>query len=224
MEFLHGLGWIVDPVKHPGFLGKLRPETEEGSRNIGLSIQIPYRSFPYYADAVNEIAFIQPILRQSASDSTSSIRSVESSDSGPDSGGGGVSGDPSISGGGGGTHHVPQCVPLWTAPTGSGVQESSVHADGDRSLKGGGNKGPFTAPSSASADSDTPRRRVSTPQDCAAVVVWLECYEDHLRFPLETLSKLLHKSCCKGSKDILPTIFVHKLGSGLYQIATRSSR
>ena len=211
MEFLHGLGWVVDPIKHPGFSGKLRPELDEGSRNIGTSAQIPYRPFPYYADAVNEVAFVQPTLKQSTSNSTSSVRSVESSDSGQES----------LSLLSDSTFHVPQSVPMWSAPAGSGVQESLVQADSDRSLKG--SKGVSTT-GLYSTDADTPKRRTTIPQDCAAIVVWLECYEDHLQFPIETMSKLFHKGYCKTSKDVIPTIFVHKLGSGLFQIATRSSR
>ncbi len=193
----------------------MRPELDEGSRNIGASAQIPYRPFPYYADAINEVAFIQPILKQSSSNSTSSVKSVESSDSGQES----LMSDSVPSN----TFHIPQSVPMRsTVPTGSGVQESLVQADGDRTSKG--NKGFNPISSLFNPDSDTPKRRTAIPQDCAAIVVWLECYEDHLQFPIERMCKLLHKGYCKTAKDIIPTIFVHKLGSGLFQIATRSSR
>lgn len=206
---------MVDPVKHPGFSGKLRPEQDEGFRSsIGLSVQIPYRSFPYYADAINEIAFIQPSLRQSTSNSTSSIRSVESSDSGPET----VSAGSELLPGPPSTNQLPLSVPMWSIgpPTGSGVQESSAQADIDHPIKG--NK--VGTVSSSVIEIDTPRRRTAIPQDCAAIVVWLECFEDRVHFPLETMAKLLHKGYSKASKGILPTIFVHKLKSGLYQIAT----
>lgn len=218
MEFLHGLGWVVDPVKHPGFSGKLRPEQDEGFRSsIGLSVQIPYSSFPYYADAISEIAFIQPALRQSTSNSTSSIRSVESSDSGPET----VSGGSELIPGPSSTHQLPLSVPSWSIgpPTGSGVQESSAQADIDHSMRGH----KTSVVSSTVTDVDTPRRRTATPQDCSAIVVWLECFEDRVHFPLETMTKLLHKGYCKTSKNILPTVFVHKLKSGLFQIATPSN-
>ncbi len=215
------MGWIVDPVKHPGFSGKLRPESEEGSHGIGTSAQIPYRPFPYYADAINEMAFVHPVCKQSSSNSASSIRSVESSDSGPEVGSVVSESLPSSQA----SYQVPQSVPLWTAPSGSGVQESYVQADGERVLRGG-LKGvaTTTGPSLLPSESDTPRRRATIPQDCAAVVVWLECYEDHRQFPLERMSKLLHKGYCKGAKDFIPTIFVHKLALGLYQIVTCPTR
>ena len=216
------MGWIVDPVKHPGFSGKLRPESEEGgSHSIGTSAQIPYRPFPYYADAINEMAFIHPVCRQSSSNSASSIRSVESSDSGPEVGP--VVSEPLPPSQG--SYQVPQLLPLRIAPSGSGVQESCVQADGERVLKGG-LKGVSTTTGLGllPSESDTPRRRTTIPQDCAAIVVWLECYEDHRQFPLERMSKLLHKGYCKGAKDIIPTIFVHKLVSGLYQIVTCPTR
>ena len=219
MEFLHGLGWIVDPVKHPGFSGRLRPESEEGSQSIGLSAQIPYRPFPYHTDAINEMAFIQPILRQSTSNSASSVRSIESSDSGPEVGSIVSESIPCP----GSTYHAP---PMCTAPalTGSGVQESSAQADGERSLRGSiKGTGSVSGGLPNVPEADTPRRRATIPQDCAAIVVWLECFEDHLQFPLEAMSKLLHKNYCKGTKDFIPAIFVHKLASDLYQIVTRCS-
>ena len=85
LEFLHGLGWIVNPRTHPGFAGRLRPsKTEDAARPVGVSAQIPSRPFPYYADAITELAFVVPTLRPSAGDSSASLRSVESSDSNQD--------------------------------------------------------------------------------------------------------------------------------------------
>lgn len=214
----------MDPVKHPGFSGRLKPESEEGPRGIGLSAQIPLRPFPYYADAIIELAFILPIQRPLASDSASSIRSVESSDSGPESSSlqsESVPLPPTP------FYPTPQTISTWSAPSGSGVSESSVQAvhtgEGDRS--GGSNKPgrTSTAPSTVSELTDTPKRRTTTSQDCAALVVWLDSFEDHLQFPIETLSALLHKYG-KTGKSILPTIFVHRLMSGLYQITTRCGR
>lgn len=88
IEFLEGLGWIVNPVNHPGFAGKVRQirsissAIEEPGRPVGISAQIPFQPFPYFADTVNEIAFVVPQLKPSCSDSAASLRSVESSDSG----------------------------------------------------------------------------------------------------------------------------------------------
>ena len=84
IEFLEGLGWIVNPVTHPGFAGKVRQvrNNEESSRPIGISAQIPLRPFPYFADAIYEMAFVVPQLKLSGSDSATSLRSAESSDSG----------------------------------------------------------------------------------------------------------------------------------------------
>ena len=197
----------MDPVKHPGFAGRLRPDTEDPSRHIGVHLQIPLRPFPYYADAITETAFILPVQRPSNSDSTSSVRSMDSSDSGQDMASLQVEVPPS-------SFPAPQSIPMWSSVSGSGVQESTVHAEGvagesvarGRVLTGG-------------EPSDTPKRRTATPQDCAVMVVWLECYNDLGQFPVEQLSKLLHKSSLKSNK-VLPTIFIHKLSSGLYQIAT----
>ena len=88
IEFLEGLGWIVNPVTHPGFAGKVRQVRSSGEdpgRPVGVSAQIPFRPFPYFADAMNEIAFVVPQLKPSCSNSAASLRSVESSDSGQDS-------------------------------------------------------------------------------------------------------------------------------------------
>lgn len=90
IEFLEGLGWIVNPITHPGFAGKVRQvrnsssssSGEEQGRPVGVSAQIPFQPFPYFADAINEIAFVVPQLKPSCSDSAASLRSVESSDSG----------------------------------------------------------------------------------------------------------------------------------------------
>lgn len=81
---MEGLGWIVNPVNHPGFAGKVRQvrSNEEPGRPVGISAQIPLRPFPYFADAIYEIAFVVPQLKPSGSDSAASLRSAESSDSG----------------------------------------------------------------------------------------------------------------------------------------------
>ena len=215
MEFLQGLGWVVDPVKHPGFSGRLRPDSEEGSHKIGLNAQIPYRPFPYYADAISEVAFIQPVHRPSTSNSTSSVRSVESSDSGPESA---PLGDTILPHTTSTVYLAPQTVPTWSAPLGSGVQQSSVHAV----LSEEERPGKIGLPTIEY--SDTPKRRTTMSQECAAMVVWLECFEDHLKFPVESLSKILYKGYAKASKNVLPIIFVHRLSSGLYQIVNKSTR
>lgn len=74
----------MNPVTHPGFAGKIRQvrSNEEPGRPIGISAQIPLRPFPYFADAIYEIAFVVPQLKPSGSDSAASLRSAESSDSG----------------------------------------------------------------------------------------------------------------------------------------------
>ena len=84
IEFLEALGWIVNPITHPGFAGKVRQvrSNEEPGRPVGINAQIPLRPFPYFADAIYEIAFVVPQLKPSGSDSSASLRSAESSDSG----------------------------------------------------------------------------------------------------------------------------------------------
>ena len=84
----------------------------------------------------------------------------------------------------------------------------------------------------SSDGSDTPRRRAALPQDCAAVVVWLEKFEDHVNFPLESMSGILHGTSSysgfgshklsAATKKNLPAIFIHKLSSGLYQTVIRT--
>ena len=196
----------MDPVKHPGFAGRLRPDIEDPSRHMGVHLQIPLRPFPYYADAITETAFILPVQRPSNSDSTSSVRSMDSSDSGQD-----FQSDILPS-----SFPAPQSVPTWSSVSGSGVQESTVHAEGVTTE--GVTRGRVLTESS-----DTPKRRTATPQDCAVMVVWLECFNDLRQFPVNQLSKLLHKSSLKSNR-VLPTIFIHKLSSGLYQIATMPER
>lgn len=80
--------------------------------------------------------------------------------------------------------------------------------------------------------SDTPRRRTALPQDCAVVVVWLEKFEDHVNFPLESLSGVLHGTSSysgfgshklsAATKKTLPAVFIHKLSSGLYQTVIKT--
>ena len=228
---------MVEPVNHPGFAGKIRPiKSEDASQLVGIGAQIPLRSFPYYADVTNEVAFIVPTLKPSASDSATSLRSGESSDSGQEVAATSTSqtqpqfslGDP----------HVGFMQPL-RERQGSGVGESTATAQIDPAAdkpptaasvaggihplrtKHGGSKSELVA-------SDTPRRRLAMPQDCAAMVVWLERFEDHAGFPLEVLSGALHGGAFAGfgshksSKKALPTIFIHRLSSGLYQITIKN--
>ena len=84
-RLLQGLGWTVDPANHPGFKGKLHPVTDEipSNRPLIVQAQIPCTPFTYYTDSVHEMAFVTPVVRSSAwSNSNSSVRSVDSSDSG----------------------------------------------------------------------------------------------------------------------------------------------
>lgn len=84
-RLLQGLGWTVDPANHPGFKGKLHPVTDEIPSNKPLIVQaqIPHTPFTYYTDSIHEVAFVTPVARSSAwSNSNSSVRSVDSSDSG----------------------------------------------------------------------------------------------------------------------------------------------
>jgi len=85
-RLLQGLGWIVDPANHPGFKGKLHPITDEvpGNKPLIVHAQIPATTpFTYYTDSIYEMAFVTPVARSSAwNNSNSSVRSVDSSDSG----------------------------------------------------------------------------------------------------------------------------------------------
>jgi len=79
---------------------------------------------------------------------------------------------------------------------------------------------------------ETPRRKWQQ-QDCAAMIVWLERFEDHASFPVNVLTKLLHsvpqagpgshKPFHSGSRKSLPILFIHKMTSGLYQIVTKNT-
>ena len=179
IEFLHGLGWIVDPVSHPGFSGRIREtKSSDQSRPIGLSAQIPLRPFPYYADAICEVAFIMPTLKTSTpSDSALSVQSTESSDSGQET--------TSLS-----SHPCDSVTSIQPPPMkdaqGCGVSESVVTAEGSGTGRRSSNRPDIVS-------LDTPRsKRGAVPQDCAAIVVWLEKFEDHVRFPLEAMSGILH--------------------------------
>ena len=195
---------------------------------------------------------MMPVTRPSGSDSTASIRSGESSDSDPLGqqselsyssllahtslptyllkGGGG--------GGGGGANSMAAAM-MSSANACSESADSGSGGGGG----GGGDRGSILSglrnistarmtsehsSSAAASSSDTPRKRSMLPQDCAAVVVWLEKFEDHLNFPLESLSKVLHATSLvglgsqKSFKRSLPTIFIHKLSSGLYQIKVKA--
>lgn len=218
IDFLYGLGWIVDPVSHPGFTGRIR-EAKSGdhSRPVGLSAQIPLTPFPYFADAISEVAFIMPALKPSSSSSATSIRSTESSDSGQDTSS--LSSQPLQSQ----AELLSSMQPPMRDLQGSGVSESTVSAEGS-----GMSAASRKQSTKTEVNLDTPRnRRGAVPQDCAAIVVWLEKFEDHLSFPLETLSNILHGGTLSGSqktasKKGLPVLFIHMLSSGLFQIVTKS--
>lgn len=230
----------MDPVQHPGFSGRLHPATPGEGQPVTITAQIPLRPFPYYADAMTEVAFVLPVLKPSTSDSTTSVRSFESSDSGQESA--------SLASAGGDIQLLPPppphsfpapiSVPTWSAVSGSGVQESSVYAgtsdqDKQPALKKG-SKSPCTSGATSqfgkvggfgSDTVDTPKRRSNVAQDCAVMVVWLEKFEDHLNFPAEPLSCILHRGTGKplktGASD-LPVIFIHRLASGLYQTMVKN--
>lgn len=226
-EFLHGLGWIVDPVSHPGFAGRIRQaKTDDATRPIGVSAQIPLRPFPYYSDVISEVAFVMPTLKPSSSDSATSVRSTGSSDSGQDSV------PPPLQQGE--LPPVSSMQPLLHRdPQGSGVSESTAQAESSKGLSASTvSARRFGSKVDLMSSLDTPRtRRSVVPQDCAAIVVWLEKFEDHLNFPLETLSNILHggsfatggsQKTTVSTKRALPVIFIHMLSSGLFQIATKN--
>lgn len=218
LEFLHGLGWIVNPKTHPGFAGKLRPsKTEDSARPVGFSAQIPSRPFPYYTDTMTELAFIVPTLRPPASDSSASLRSVDSSDSSQD-----VFSAPAqaqlqpttlmtqvshptlfpsqLHPSGPQEHPAPSStyinIDTFTKDNvGSGVSESTVTAEGYSTYPGVASaraKKHSKTDTHTAMGSDTPRRRWTMPQDGAAMVVWLEKLDDRVNFPTEGLSQLLH--------------------------------
>lgn len=180
-----------------------------------------------------EVAFVLPTLKPSSSDSSASLRSVESSDSGQDA-----------------VSNVTQSslVAMEKEPV---CQQSSVPITHSvQQLREGGGQAaaaagqgerfstlPFRGKQSSAGSrsdlpsSDAPRRKSAIPQDCAVMVVWLERYEDHASFPLEVLSTVLHGGSFSGTstnklglRRTLPCIFIHILPSGLYQITTRAPR
>ena len=126
---------------------------------------------------------------------------------------------------------------------GSGVRESSATAEGFSSYPGVLSHQPPQQAKKPLGKSDyhpggggplgeAPRRKWPH-QDCAAMIVWLERFEDHQNFPVAVLSRVLHsvspsgqsghKHPGSGTRGSLPTIFIHKMASGLYQIVTKNS-
>ena len=211
---------MVDPLGHAGFAGKIRPERpDETGHMLHFGAQIPAHPFPYYADCIMEMAFIQPVLRPSPSHSSASLRSVESSDSGQDAVSmASKSSLPPVA------EREPLCpqaslplhhVPPQSASTSEGERFYTLPTRGKQTLTSR-----TDVPSS-----DPPRKKSATPQDCAVMVVWLEKYEDHTSFPLQALSGLLHGSCGRlTQRRALPCIFIHMLPSGLYQVTTTAQR
>ena len=124
--------------------------------------------------------------------------------------------------------HTSLPVQLMREPQGSGVSESSIQAG---EIDRHGTAIPRGKSRIEVVNVETPRRRMPVPQDCAIIVVWLEKFEDHVNFPLETMSSILHGGSLAafgGShkptlKRTLPVLFIHMLSSGLYQIATRAT-
>ena len=222
---------MVDPLSHPGFAGKIRPgRPDEAGSTLGVAAQIPSRRFPYYADSMVEMAFVQPTLRPSSSDSSVSLRSVESSDSGQDAVS--MASRSSLTAGEKETicskTSLPLGVPLGTA---AGPPSEEEKKSSTLPLRA---KAPAsssrTEPSLSRTEVDTPRKKSAVPQDCAVLVVWLDRFEDYLSFPLESMTSLLHDSSLSGgssrlqTRKTIPCLFIHRLPSGLYQISTRSSR
>ena len=225
-EFLQGLGWSVDHLSHTGFSGKIRPERpDETGHLLQFSAQIPQQQpFHYFADSMTEMVFVQPVLRPSASHSSASLRSVESSDSGQDA----VSLVSKSS-----LPPPPPAVaerePLssqTSLPFLPHATQPAVEGERFYTLPTRGK----TTSGSRTDISDTPRKKSAVPQDCAAMVVWLERFEDHASFPLESLSAVLHGASFSGGsrlaqqRRVLPCIFIHMLPSGLYQVTTTASR
>ena len=227
-EFVQGLGWMVDPLSHAGFSGKIRPGRSDETGHMSIGAQIPSHPFPYYADSVMEVAFVQPCLRPSASDSSASLRSVESSDSGQDAMSLASKSSLSVA------DKEPLC-PQTSLPFLQQTREGGVPAaagEGEKfhtlPLRG---KQSATGSRTDIPSSDTPRKKTAVPQDCAVLVVWLERFEDHASFPLEALSGVLHGGSFPGaggsrlaSRRTLSCIFIHMLPSGLYQVTTRAPR
>lgn len=161
------------------------------------------------------MAFIIPTLKPSTNGSAVSLRSTESSDSGQETSS--LSNHPLPSQG----ESISSIQPPTRDTQGSGVSESAVIAEISSST------GPKRGSKPDVATLDTPRsRRGALPQDCAAIVVWLEKFEDYHKFPLEALSGIFHSIAFSGSqkfaKKELPVMFIHKLSSGLYQIVAKS--
>ena len=168
---------------------------------------------------MTEVAFVLPVLKPSSSDSTSSVQSVESSDSTPESSSLQGEGPPHP------PFPTPHFIHTWSMPSSSGVQESSVQAvvgESERhsSFVSRGGKSSAPLPSDSG---ETPKRRASQPQDSAAMVVWLERFEDYEHFPIEALSRVLHHGGPRPLRSSLPTVFVHRMSSGMYQIVTRTT-
>ena len=237
-EFLQGLGWLVDPLSHAGFAGKIRPcRSDESGHPVSISAQILARPFHYYADSMVEVAFVLPTLKPSSSDSSASLRSVESSDSGQDAVSN-VTQSSLVT-----TEKEPVCQQS-SVPLTHSVQQlreaQGRDAGGQAAAAGQAERFstlPFRGKQSSSGSRsdlpslDAPRRKSAIPQDCAVMVVWLERYEDHASFPLEVLSSALHGGSFPGAstnklglRRTLPCIFIHILPSGLYQITTRAPR
>ena len=220
----------MDPVGHAGFSGKIRQEkSEEPGRLLQFGAQLSQQSsFLYYSDSVTEMAFVQPVLSPSASHSSASLRSVESSDSGQDA----------VSLVSKSSLPAPLAAPD-REPLSSQTSLPFLHHAGPTAGEGERfNTLPFRGKLSSNSrsdlhsSSDTPRKKSGVPQDCAALVVWLERYEDHHSFPLEALSSILHgasfsagsRAMAAQQRRVLPCIFISLLPSGLYQVTTAGPR
>ena len=188
----------MDPTHHPGFAGRLHTPISKQS----IRVQIPRKPFPYHATIMTEVAFVMPtLLGLCESGSAVSVHSHESAESM----------DP--------TH-----VNSFSSSKGAATLDSYRTLSGN--LASCSRTGMGVAPGE---DTETPRLRSTLhceEHDCAAMVVWLENFEDHAHFPLEAMTSILHSPTHMGTskgvgKKILPTIFIHKLSSGLYQIAVR---
>lgn len=223
---------MVDPLGHAGFAGKIRPErADETGHMLHFGAQIPTQPFPYYADSMTEMAFIQPIIRPFASHSSASLRSVESSDSGQDTVSmiSKTSLPPAL-------EKEPLCpqtsLPFLHQP--AIVGSSGALEVGDKFHTLPTRTKQISSSRTDVHSTDAPRKKSAVPQDCAVMVVWLERYEDHTSFPLESLSSVLHGASFTGGgggsrvvsqqRRILPCIFIHMLPSGLYQVTTTSPR
>lgn len=216
LEFLTGLGWMVNVYQHPGWTGHVStaftvttpPQEVMADLNHGGSCFSGRSHVLYWSDALSEVAFVvpSPAIAQQNQGSQQSLGSTSSP--------GGIVLDPNekVAAGGGG---------------GSGSERSDSLPSYDPDVDAGSSLSSHTSQVSFGHGENRNRKfgRQTSAMACSdhkVFVVWLESFDDCYTFPAnELLPETVtgrESSSWKEKEAVIYIIFIHALTNGLFRI------